>query len=198
MSEKTLQAGPHLKIADDFLKHTVLRLIPHSISPNTVTTVRFISVPVIAILLLLQSYGWGTFIFALSAFTDALDGAMARTRHRITRWGIIADPLADKLLIGTTAIILVTRYVDLKVALFLVGIELLLIMRALYMRTRGRNAQANVIGKTKMVLQSIALLVLFAYVVSGAPLFLASATYILYAAIFFAFLSLFPGIFGLN
>lgn len=190
MSKRNVRAGPHLKIADDFLSHTILLFIPNSISPNFITIVRFISVPVVIILLLLHSYEWGFVVFAVSALTDALDGAMARTRNRITQWGIIADPLADKLLIGTTALILVTNYVGLWVTIFLVGIELLLIARAIYMHAHGRNAGANAMGKIKMVFQSIAILVLFLYILSDVTFFLMFATWGLYAAIFFALISL--------
>ena len=183
--------GPHLKFVDDFLSYTILRFIPHTVSPNAITVVRFILVPVVMVLLLLESYAWGAAVFAIAALTDALDGAMARTRGQITVWGIIADPLADKLLIGVTALILVTRYVGLGVAGILIGIELLLVARATYRYAQGRNAGANAMGKTKMVLQSAALFALFVYVLSGSAFFLTLATGGLYLAIFFALVSLF-------
>lgn len=191
MPEKNIPAGPHLQVVDDFLKHTVLQLIPNAVSPNAVTVVRFISVPVVIFLLLSENYAWGATVFALAALTDALDGAMARTRNQITYWGKVADPLADKLLISSTAIFLVTRFIDLEIAAFIVGIELLLIARAIYRYTSGQNAGANAMGKVKMVIQSIALIILFLYAISGAPLYLMFATWGLLLAIFFAVASLF-------
>ena len=184
------EAGPHLQIVDDLLSATLLRLIPHSVSPNSLTIVRFISVPIVAFLLLSHSYLWGAVLFALSALTDALDGAMARTRGQITVWGKIADPLADKLLIATTALILVTRFVNLWVAALLISIEAATVARAIYRYTRARVAGANSMGKAKMVLQSVALLTLFLYAIFGAPLLLIVATWGLYLAIFFALMSL--------
>jgi CDP-diacylglycerol--glycerol-3-phosphate 3-phosphatidyltransferase len=40
-------------------------------------------------------------IFAVAAFTDAIDGGIARSRSQITELGIILDPIADKLLISS-------------------------------------------------------------------------------------------------
>lgn len=191
MKDEGILPGPHLEIVDDILKRTVLRFIPDAVSPNSVTIVRFVSVPIVAALLLEHAYAWGVIVFSLSAFTDALDGALARTRGQITHWGKVADPFADKLLIGTTALILVTRFVSLEVAMIIISIELLLVARAVYLHTHGRNAGANAMGKTKMVLQSIALLTLFVYALSGTPWFLIAAIWGLYLAIFFALMSLF-------
>lgn len=191
MLDKDIPTGPYLQIADDLLKHTLLRLIPRSVTPNAVTIVRFICVPIVIYLLLSENYVWGSVVFALAALTDALDGAMARTRHQITQWGKVADPLADKLLISSTAILLVTRFIDLEIAAFIVGIELLLIARAIYRHTSGQNAGANAMGKVKMVIQSVALFALFLYAIAGAPLYLTLATWGLFLAIFFAVVSLF-------
>jgi CDP-diacylglycerol--glycerol-3-phosphate 3-phosphatidyltransferase len=191
MLDKEISTGPYLQIADDFLKYTVLRLIPQSVTPNAITTVRFICVPIVIFLLLSDNYVWGAVVFALAAFTDALDGAMARTRGQITRWGKVADPFADKLLISSTAVILVTRFVDLKVAVIIISIELLLIARAIYRHMTKKNAGANAMGKVKMVIQSVALVTLFLYAISGSPLYLMLATWGLLLAIFFAVASLF-------
>jgi len=45
-------------------------------------------------------------IFALAAFTDAIDGGIARSRSQITELGVILDPIADKLLIASAFIAL--------------------------------------------------------------------------------------------
>ena len=191
MLEQGIPAGPHLEFIDTFLKRTVLRLIPYSVSPNSVTVVRFISIPVVIWLLLTHHYAWGAAAFALGVFTDALDGAMARTRNQITLWGKIADPLADKLLIGATAAILVTQYVNIWVAVLIIGIELLLVARAVFRYTYGHTAGANAAGKVKMVIQSAALLALFGFAVSGTALYLTAATWGFYVAIPSALASLF-------
>ena len=90
-------------VIDRFFAAAVLPLLPKSISPNRITMFRFISIPVIVALILSGYNLAGTILFVVSALSDAVDGALARTAHRITKWGIIADPMADKLLIGSVA-----------------------------------------------------------------------------------------------
>ena len=47
---------------------------------------------------------WATVVFLLAALTDLLDGAIARKRGEITSFGKLADPIADKALIGAALI----------------------------------------------------------------------------------------------
>lgn len=174
---------------DRLLAATVLKLFPRSFSPNRITIFRFICIPVAAFLLLSERSGLGLAMFVLAAFSDALDGAIARTQHRITKWGIIADPIADKLLVGTTAAIIVTKYLGFTLAAAIVGIELLLVASS-YFRYRGRVMPAKTIGKLKMVLQCVGIGFVLLYSVLPEPLLLLAGQYTLYAAVVFAFLSL--------
>jgi CDP-diacylglycerol--glycerol-3-phosphate 3-phosphatidyltransferase len=125
-----------------------------------------------------------------SAFSDALDGALARTKHKITSWGTFYDPVADKLLIGTVSVIIVSQYLSFYLALAIVLIELFLVSSA-YFRYRGRVVPAKIMGKTKMVLQCFGVIFLLFYIVFGIGWFLVVAQYILYLAVVFALLSLF-------
>lgn len=62
---------------------------------------RLVLVPVFIALLAAGTPGmrWAAFgVFAAASFTDQLDGAIARARGQITRFGILADPIADKAL----------------------------------------------------------------------------------------------------
>lgn len=73
--------------------------------PNALTFLRALLVPVIFLLLAVETEvarWWAFGIFVFAALTDTVDGWVARRWHGVTRWGQFADPIADKLLvIGT-------------------------------------------------------------------------------------------------
>lgn len=175
---------------DRFFAATLLRLIPRSISPNEMTTFRFLSIPVILLLLFFQYNFAGTVLFVVAALSDALDGARARTEHRITKWGIVADPIADKILIGSVSLLVVWKYLGWPLVAALVAIELILAGSA-YFRYRGRLMPAKTVGKLKMILQCVGVGFVLLHGVFPYPLFLLLGQYILYAAIVFGLASLF-------
>src|SRR3990167_8132036 len=114
-------------IMDELLAATFLKCFPTSVKPNQLTVFRFITVPFVLILLWNEVYIGGIILFTISAFSDALDGAMARTRNQITDWGKVYDPLADKLLIGLSAMIVVGRELSLPLALTMIFLEVVII-----------------------------------------------------------------------
>lgn len=180
-----------LTITDKILAKTILRLIPQWITPNMVTWLRFFSVPFIGYFLWVQDYSIALPLFFLSAFSDAVDGSLARTRNLVTSFGKMFDPLADKLLIATAVIVFVPQYLGWAIVLTIVSIDLILISSA-YVQKRyyGKTIQAENTGKIKMVLQSLGIGALLVHALWNIGFFLALAQYLLYAAIFFALLSL--------
>lgn len=75
--------------------------------PNALTTLRILAVPVLIWLLASddpQARTWATVVFLVAAVTDLVDGAVARRYGQITAFGKLADPIADKALIGTALI----------------------------------------------------------------------------------------------
>ena len=73
---------------------------------NQLTILRMCLVPILVILLVYGYYGWGLIVFVVAAVTDALDGLLARVRHERTELGTVLDPLADKLLVTSSLIVL--------------------------------------------------------------------------------------------
>jgi len=73
---------------------------------NQLTVLRMCLVPVLVILLVYGLYGWAFVVFVMAGVTDALDGLFARIRHERTELGTMLDPLADKLLVTSSLIVL--------------------------------------------------------------------------------------------
>lgn len=77
---------------------------------NKLTLSRIALIPVILILLILP-YGLAAWIamilFTAAGFTDMLDGYMARREKKVSRFGIMLDPIADKLLVSSVILLLV-------------------------------------------------------------------------------------------
>ena len=77
---------------------------------NVLTGVRLLLVPVFLVTLFVddgQSVQWrlAAFgVFAVAAFTDRLDGQLARRRGLVTAFGTVADPIADKALTGSALV----------------------------------------------------------------------------------------------
>src|SRR3954452_12763945 len=77
---------------------------------NALTVLRLILVPVFVVALFAHGgheTGWRGFawvIFAVASVTDRIDGDLARKRGLVTEFGKLADPIADKALIGAALI----------------------------------------------------------------------------------------------
>lgn len=81
--------------------------------PNKITLTRIFMIPVfVAVFYLGLLSGWcflaSALVFLLAALTDALDGHIARSRHLVTDLGKFLDPIADKVLVSTAFIVLLT------------------------------------------------------------------------------------------
>jgi CDP-diacylglycerol--glycerol-3-phosphate 3-phosphatidyltransferase len=179
-----------VSITDKIIDLLILRFVPGFVRPNFLTVFRFVSIPFIVFLLINENYLIGFWLFIFSAFTDALDGAMARTRNQITDWGIVFDPFADKLLIGSVSVIVISKFINPYLAWAIVLIELLLIIFS-YLRFKGEIVPAKTAGKIKMILQSFGVSFLLLSLIVNLPILVLVATYLLYLAVFFGLLSLF-------
>ena len=77
--------------------------------PNVLTLGRLLVVPFFAALLLLDGTSERTrvvaaVLFVLACLTDVVDGRLARSRGQVTDFGVMADPIADKALVGTALV----------------------------------------------------------------------------------------------
>jgi cardiolipin synthase len=79
---------------------------------NQLTLLRMLLIPAFVILVLYGSLGWALIVFVTAGVTDGLDGIIAR-RTRRTTLGAWLDPMADKLLLVTTFVVLALPNLDL-------------------------------------------------------------------------------------
>ena len=73
---------------------------------NQITIFRIMLIPVFVLLLVYGFLGWSLVVFLVAGITDALDGLIARWTGQRTSLGAWLDPMADKLLLVTTFIVL--------------------------------------------------------------------------------------------
>jgi len=74
--------------------------------PNRITFLRFVLLPIFLICLFYQRYGWALVLLIAAAFTDALDGLLARRLNQKSDLGMFLDPLADKFLLSGAFLVL--------------------------------------------------------------------------------------------
>ncbi|MGM0439181.1 MAG: CDP-alcohol phosphatidyltransferase family protein [Patescibacteria group bacterium] len=172
---------------DRILNKLFLWVFPESITPNDLTKFRYLTIPFVFYFILHGRYEIGLVLFMISSFTDALDGAMARTRERITNWGKLHDPLADKMLIGVTGAVLITRYIGLEIILIILILELLTVFSAIHLHDDDeKEIGARLPGKIKMIFQSFGLVLLLFFSIYEINLLLLIATIFFFLAIIFS------------
>lgn len=119
--------------------------------PNALTLARFAAIPVFVWLYLGAGDGaaWGAGIFfAAAALTDQLDGYLARRWHVESRFGRVADPLADRLMIGTAAVLmLATGRIPVVAALVILGRDVLLVLGYKLLAPGGYELEVTFLGK---------------------------------------------------
>lgn len=133
--------------------------------PNKLSLFRIIAVPVMTLIYYLPVYMaplWSVIIFIVAAFTDFLDGYIARKYNMVTDLGKLLDPIADKMLV-VFALFIVVENESLPVGwggaacAVIVAREMLISIVRQIAASKGVIIQANIFGKLKTFLQDIAL-----------------------------------------
>ena len=140
--------------------------------PNALTLSRIFVVPLLVVVLLTPfSEDWvglprhflGVAIFLAAAFTDYLDGKIARRRQQVSRLGQLLDPIADKLLISAALISLVeNRLAPAWAVVIIIGREFAVSGLRSIAAADGVVIAASRMGKFKMLAQvfTVSLLIL--------------------------------------
>jgi CDP-diacylglycerol--glycerol-3-phosphate 3-phosphatidyltransferase len=119
--------------------------------PNALTILRFAAIPVFAWLYLEAGDGpaWGAgLFFAGAALTDQLDGWLARRWHVESRFGKVADPFADRLMIGTAVVLMwSTGRLPAVAAIVVLARDLVLVVGYKLLAPRGFELEITFLGK---------------------------------------------------
>ncbi|MBT5863672.1 MAG: CDP-diacylglycerol--glycerol-3-phosphate 3-phosphatidyltransferase [Gammaproteobacteria bacterium] len=144
------------------------------------TLIRILLIPVIVFLFLSNQEGYRFIIFSLfllATITDYLDGFFARYMKQATNFGAFLDPVADKLLVIITLILLITENQDI---FFLVPVLIIVTREFLVIAIRQRLAEVGdsiklsvlLISKVKTAIQLISLLfLLFKFPIFGIDIY---------------------------
>jgi len=137
--------------------------------PNTLTVLRMAVLPVFLVFPWIHDSRYGSqlvaWLFIVAAATDVVDGWLARRGHGVTSIGKLLDPLADKMLVATALILLLTVGRIPAWAAFMVvvivGRELAVTGLRSIASSEGHTMAAGKLGKLKAVFQNIAIGALF-------------------------------------
>ncbi len=128
---------------------------------NKLTLLRIIMIPLF-VFLLLEGYSlWALIVFASAAFTDFLDGYLARKYNLITNFGKFMDPLADKLLVTSALVCFVQLgLLNAWVVIIILSREFIVSIFRAIAAAEGIVIAASWWGKAKTISQMLMVIVL--------------------------------------
>ena len=161
--------------------------------PNTITSFRIALIPVFIAAFYLP-YEWApalaTFIFWFAAVTDWFDGYLARKLKQQSALGAFIDPLADKLMVISALLIIITKHPDNNWLLFstlvIISREIFISSLREWMSSLGKSdvVAVSFFGKAKTVAQMFALMFLiYEYDIFGLPTYIFGLGLLVWAAI---------------
>jgi len=135
--------------------------------PNRLTLVRIILIPFFIFFLMNDSFlffKWIAFaVFIIASLTDFLDGYIARKKNLITDFGKFADPLADKLLVCSALICLLSLgKINVYLVLIIIARDFIISGFRLVAASKGVVIAADWSGKIKTALQMVMILFVIA------------------------------------
>jgi cardiolipin synthase len=140
--------------------------------PNLLTVTRIALVPVVLRAIWLREFGWALAWCAVAGITDALDGFLARRLQARTRLGTYLDPVADKLLLsGTYLVLAIEGIVPWWITAVVFGRDLLILLfvAGAFLFTPLRDFPPSIWGKLCTTLQVLtAVLILGAGAIQAA------------------------------
>lgn len=148
--------------------NTLKNMLTNMNLPNKLTILRVILiVPFVVFMLLTEKTDWSKWIalilFCAASITDALDGHIARRDNLVTNFGKFMDPLADKLLVCSALVCLVSlRMLPTVVCIIIIAREFAISGFRLVAADNGIVIAAGIWGKLKTISQMAMIILLIA------------------------------------
>jgi CDP-diacylglycerol--glycerol-3-phosphate 3-phosphatidyltransferase len=139
--------------------------------PNILTSLRILFIPVLIIVFYAFPMEWrylaSAVVFTIAAITDWLDGYLARKLGQLTPFGAFLDPVADKLLVAVSLVLLVELHASPILAIpaiVIVGREIVVSALREWMAEYSsmRSVAVSYLGKIKTTFQMISIALLLA------------------------------------
>lgn len=129
---------------------------------NQLTVGRIAMIPMLLLAFYLLPAPWSYYIsaliFGLAALTDWLDGYLARKRAEVTAFGRFLDPVADKLLVAMSLVLLVEAgFVSGVLAGIIIGREILIGALREWLAEQSQVVHVSQWGKWKTAVQMVAI-----------------------------------------
>ena len=133
--------------------------------PNTLTIIRVLLIPFFVAFMLCNITAYDNYIalaiFIVASLTDTLDGYLARKNNQVTNFGTFMDPLADKLLVCSALICLLSNgMISTVVVLIIIAREFIISGFRLVASDNGVVIAASYWGKFKTTFQMIGVVLL--------------------------------------
>ena len=138
-------------------------MIPANQIPNILTVLRILLIIPFAVSVYVEQYVQSVIIFFIAGLSDGVDGFLARQFNWKSRFGAIADPLADKLLLITAYVMLAwTEQIPFWFACLILGRDLFIVSGALiyHFFISHYDVKPSLLGKACTLMQIIYVLVL--------------------------------------
>ena len=133
--------------------------------PNVLSLIRLILVPVFLIVFFFtpeDNHIPALIVFLVASLTDVLDGIIARKTNQITSYGIVLDPLADKLLkMATLIAFAIANIIPVWLVVVLIVIDLGMIVAGVCLFKKKITIPSNFFGKAGTFIMSVGLVMCF-------------------------------------
>jgi cardiolipin synthase len=134
---------------------------------NQLTFLRILVIPAFVLLVIYGYLGWALLVFIAAGLTDALDGVIARRGNQRTSLGAWLDPMADKLLVVTTFVVLtlpavdVTHHIPLWLTILLISRDIVIVgvVAVVNLAIGPRTFRPSLLGKAATATYLLVLIV---------------------------------------